>query len=222
MLEQIKENVGSYWWSALYQQSPSSIEGNLWRREWFEHSTYTELPRDDDGNLLVHSGGYDWDTAYTSNEKNAANAYIYSYRDNNGNIYIEDMDFKWLQEPDLVKWMKNLGGPHYIENKATGKSAKDWLDREGIVAVEVSLPGGDKEARTRSVSPRAEAGKVRVNKRILQRLLDDDKQGILSFPNSKWKDVNDALVQAIYRHVGKRATGKPSCSLYLATVRLAI
>tara|TARA_R110000868_G_scaffold176609_4_gene414492 strand:- start:5930 stop:7366 length:1437 start_codon:yes stop_codon:yes gene_type:complete len=207
VLEQIRESVGSYWWSALYQQSPTAQEGNLWRREWF--NTYDELPRDQDGDLLVHSRGFDWDTAYTSNEKNAANAFIESYRNDRGDVYIDNFDFRWCEEPELVKWMSRLGGPHYVEAKATGKSAVSWLAREGIVAIEVNIHGGgDKVAKTRSVTPRAEAGKIFVNKRILNRLLDDDKQGILSFPNSKWKDVNDALIQAINRHVGKRATGK--------------
>jgi len=35
-LAQIKLDVGSYWWAALYQQSPTSREGGMFERSWFE------------------------------------------------------------------------------------------------------------------------------------------------------------------------------------------
>lgn len=191
-LLKIKGRIGSYFWSALYMQSPSSDEGDLWQRAWI--AVYDVLPPS------VHSLGYDWDTAYTENEKNAANAYVKSGFDDEGTVYIDDVDWRWCETPELVKWMKALGGPHYIEQKASGKSAKQFLDREGIYAVEVAVQGGDKIARTRNVLPVAEAGKVRVRRSVLEKLLDDDKQGILKFPNGTHADLNDALTQAIARH----------------------
>lgn len=212
-LEAIRKKVGSYWFAALYQQSPAAEEGNLWKRVYFR--VYDELPKDKEtGELLVYDGGYDWDTAYTKEESNAANAYVYSFRDEAGGVYIHDFDFQWMETPELVRWMKQLGGPHYIEKKASGKSAKDLLDREGIYAVPVKVEGGDKIARTRSCLPVGEAGKLYVRRAIMDRLLDDDKQGILAFPNSKWKDVNDALTQAINRHVGSPVSGVSSTWIF--------
>jgi predicted phage terminase large subunit-like protein len=35
-LEQVKRTVGSYLWAALYQQTPVTREGGMFRREWFE------------------------------------------------------------------------------------------------------------------------------------------------------------------------------------------
>jgi hypothetical protein len=193
-LLKIKGRIGSYFWSALYMQSPSSDEGDLWQRVWIK--VYDVLPED------VHSLGYDWDTAYTEAEKNAANAYVKSASDDVGNVYIDDVDWRWCETPELVKWMRVLGGPHFIEAKASGKSAKQFLDRESIYAVEVPVNGGDKIARTRNVLPVAEAGKLWVRRAVLQKLLDDDKQGILKFPNGTHADVNDVVVQAINRHTG--------------------
>jgi len=208
----IKKSIGAYWWSALYQQNPTSKEGNLWKRNYFEDRedgkivVYDRLPMKD-GQLAVHSGGYDWDTAYTKEERNAANAYVKSYADDEGGVYIDEMDFRWCETPELVAWMRELVGPHYIEKKASGKSAKQYLDRAGIYAIEVDVEGGDKIARTRGVLMVAESGKLYVRRSILDRLLNDDRQGILGFPDSKYKDVNDVLVQAINRHVGSPVTG---------------
>ena len=199
-LLKIKGRIGSYFWSALYMQSPSSDEGDLWQRAWI--GVYDVLPP------TAHSLGYDWDTAYTENEKNAANAYVKSAADDEGTVYVDDVDWRWCETPELVKWMKALatdgpggsGLPHYIEQKASGKSAKQFLDREGVYAVEVAVQGGDKIARTRNALPVAESGKLLVRRSVLEKLLDDDKQGILKFPNGTHADLNDALTQAIARH----------------------
>ena len=34
-LERIKNTIGPYWWSSLYQQRPSPLEGGMFKREWF-------------------------------------------------------------------------------------------------------------------------------------------------------------------------------------------
>lgn len=192
MLTQKKRNP--FWFSALYQQRPSPPEGNLWKREWFADHVFDVLP---DGTF---GDGYDWDTAYTEKEQNSASAYIRSCRDRQGNIYITELGFRWLEFPDLVNWMKLLEGPHFIEAKAAGKSSKQALRRDGITAVEVAVQGGaDKVARTVDVTPLAMAGQVRVRRALLSVLLDDDKQGILVFPNGTHDDVNDAFTQALSR-----------------------
>lgn len=36
-LKQVQRSVGTYWWSALYQQRPQPLEGGLFRREWFRY-----------------------------------------------------------------------------------------------------------------------------------------------------------------------------------------
>ena len=186
----------SYWFSALFQQRPSPDEGGLWKRAWFEGEG-AAFDQEPEGLLAV---GYDFDTAHTADEKNAACAYVKTGRDADGTIYVLDLDWRWIEFPEQVAWMKALRGPHYIEAKSTGKSAKQSLDRQGVIAVEVPVTGGDKVARATLATPVAEAGRIRVRRSLLGRLLDDDKQGILKFPNSTHADLCDALVQAIARH----------------------
>ncbi|HEY4613741.1 MAG TPA: hypothetical protein VII11_12215, partial [Bacteroidota bacterium] len=152
----------------------------------------------------LEDNGYDWDCAYTETDENSASAFVKSGRDKDQNIYILDVGFGWKEFPELVKWMKVRGGPHYIEAKASGKSARQTLQRNGIAAKEVEVDGLDKISRTRLATPTAEEGKVFVAQHLLNVLLDDERQGILRFPNASHDDVNDAVVQAINRHTKKR------------------
>lgn len=192
-LRQIRSSIGLRDYTALYLQRPSVDEGNIWKLDWFE--TY-----DDADKIELGNEGLDWDTAYTEDEENSACAYVRSAMGKNGCVYISDVDFKWVEFPDLVKWMSEQNAPHYIEAKAAGKSAVQALNKMKIYAVEVKVRGGDKIARTKIVTPLVESGKVKIHKRIYDKLLNDKKQGLLRFPSGEFNDLNDAFVQALNRH----------------------
>ena len=193
LLKQSKK-LGLYFWNALYQQRPAPLEGVMWKRDWFLGKEFAVAP----GGL--QSVAYDWDTAYTEKETNSACAYVKAGKDQEGNIYILDCGYEWLETPAAEQWMTELKGPHYIEAKASGKSLVPLLKNRGIYAIEVQVQGGlDKVARTSLVTPYAESGKVFIAKHIKAKLLDDERQGILKFPNATNDDLNDALVQALNR-----------------------
>jgi phage terminase large subunit-like protein len=118
-------------------------------------------------------------------------------------MYIDWIDFAWLEFPEMVEYMKEQPAPHYIEAKASGKSAKQTLSTQKIAAIEIKVDGGDKVARTKMVTPFAESGMICIRKSQIDKLLNDERQGILKFPNGKYKDLNDALCQAIARHFQK-------------------
>jgi phage terminase large subunit-like protein len=182
---------------SLYQQRPTSPEGNLWKRSWFPDENIFDL----ESKPQLIDEGTDWDTAYTQDEENAASAYVRAgWCEKNQSIYVTDLDFEWFEFPDLIKWMKRTKGPHNIEKKASGKSAAQTLKRSGIKAKEVPVDGGnDKIARTTLVTWIAEEKRIYVARHIVSKLLDDEQQGILKFPNGKHKDLNDAFVQMINR-----------------------
>ena len=100
----------------------------------------------------------------------------------------------------MIQFMRELPAPHYIEGKASGKSAKQTLTKEGINAIEVDVTGGDKIARARMATPTAEAGRVYIRESLLDFLYFDSKQGILKFPNASHDDVADVISQLIQRH----------------------
>lgn len=187
--------TGTRVWQALYQQNPIAEEGVIWKKQWFDGCEY-----DDTTNVRITNVGYDWDTAYTQDEENAAHAYVKAGIGNDGNIYVSDIDFRWVEFPEFLDWVeRHKGFPHFIEKKASGKSAVPMLKKMGIYAQEIAVTGGDKVSRTIIASPLVERGKVKIHRNIISKLLYDERQGILKFPNGTHKDLNDAFVQMLNR-----------------------
>lgn len=194
-LQELKVNLGSYGYAGQIMQTPSPEDGGIWKR-WIKPVPDSEFPID------LESFGSDWDLAYTEKQTNSASAYVTAgLKDNK--MYIDDLGFEWLEFPALMKYMKEKSKPHYIEGKASGKSAKQTLTNQGIPAVEVQIEGGDKVARARIATPYAESGMIYCRESLLNKLYNDDKQGILLFPNAQNDDLQDALVQSINRLLAK-------------------
>ena len=187
----LKIDLGSYGYSGQIAQKPSPKDGGIWKK-WL-----IVIPDSDFPKQLTQLGS-DWDLAYTEKETNSASAYVTAGKFEN-KMYIDDIGFEWLEFPKLITYMKSKKAPHYIEGKASGKSAKQTLTNQGIPAVEVSVDGGDKVARAVMATPYAESGMVYCRASIIDKLYNDSKQGILLFPVAEHDDLNDALVQSINR-----------------------
>lgn len=192
-IEEAQSDLGSFGYAGQFSQSPAPATGAIWKK-WFIPIKDAEFP----SFKRMIKYGTDWDLAYTKDETNAANAFVTAGKIG-GNIYIDNIGFDWLEFPQLLKYMKQQPGPHYIEAKASGKSAKQSLSAEGIIAIEIKVDGGDKIARARMASPIAEAGMVYIRESLLDKLYNDPKQGILAFPKGKFKDLADALAQCLQR-----------------------
>lgn len=189
-------DLGSYGFAAQIEQEPAPSKGQIWRKEWFIIVPDHAFPDINEGMAV----GTDWDLAYTKDDENAASAYVTSFKYRN-RIYLDDLNWAWKEFPELIKWMRTKHPTHYIEAKASGKSARQTLARAGIAAAEVPVKGGsDKVARARMATPVAEAGLVCVRESLADRLFNDPQQGILKFPNGKFKDLADALAQCLQRH----------------------
>lgn len=198
VLSDMKTDLGSYNYAGQVGQSPAPEGGEVWQK-WIIPIDDAKFPE----RKLMNQYGTDWDLAYTDDEDNAANAYVTAGKIGEY-IYIDDIDWRWMEFPQLIAWMRTKPSPHYIEAKASGKSAKQTLTSNGIPAIEIKVASGDKVARARSVTPTAEAGMVFIRKSLIDKLYHDEKQGILQFPKSKYKDLADALAQCITR-LKKRA-----------------
>lgn len=185
--------LGDYVYNTQFQQRPSSLEGGLWKKGKFV--IIDELPEG------VFADGYDWDTAYTEKESNSATAYVRSCSDKKGNIYITQVDWRWVEFPDAITWFKTLNqATHFIEAKASGKSIAQTLRNEGMFAIEVPVQGGDKYARTMNALPALEAGKIHVLASVFEKLLYGERQGLGYVNKQNFTDLNDVVVQAINRH----------------------
>lgn len=193
-----KSDLGSRGFAGQYMENPTPEGGDIWQEVWFKSIPDHLFPEPED----MQDYGTDWDTAYTEKQQNDASAYVTSGRIN-FNIYIDKIGYVRKEIPELVKFMRLMPAPHFVEAKASGKSAKQLLQRMGISAIEVQVLGDlDKIARTKIATPRVEASFVFVRESILQDLLHNEEQGLLRFPNGAHDDVNDAFTQAIQRHDG--------------------
>lgn len=196
VLDEAKIDLGSYGYAGQMDQNPAPADGGIWQN-WFIPVNDHELPR----SYEMENYGTDWDTAYTEKPENASSAFVCSGIFND-KMYIDNIG--WFNEefPKLIKEMRNLPDPHYVEAKASGKSACQTLKSMGIAAKEVQV-NGDKIARARDATPKAEAGMVYVKRSLIDALLYDDVQGVLKFPNGQKQDLADTLSQAIQRHFAR-------------------
>jgi phage terminase large subunit-like protein len=191
--------LGPYGFAGQMGQNPSPEGGGMWQETWFIPVKDADMPRPED----LEGYGTDWDTAYTENVTNAGSAAVTSGKIG-GKMFIDRVATFHKEFPDLIDTMKLFPDPHYIEAKASGKSAKQTLVTAGIAAIEVQV-NGDKLARARDASPKAAAGMVYVRASILPYILHDEDQGILKFPNGAKQDLADTIAQAIQRHFGRPA-----------------
>ncbi len=196
ILSEMKIDLGSYGYAGQMEQNPSPEEGGIWKK-WLIVVPDHEMPE----RRELKDYGTDWDTAYTDKPGNASSAYVVSGLKNN-KMYIDNIGWFNLEFPDLIKEMTFLPSPHYIEAKASGKSAKQTLVRAGITAIEVQV-NSDKTARARDATPKAEAGMVYCRASLIDKIYNDNEQGILKFPNGYKQDLADTLAQAIQRHFAK-------------------
>lgn len=191
VLDELKINLGSYGYAGQIMQIPTPEGGGIWQ-QWIKPVQDSEFPSS------LTDIGTDWDLAYTEKETNSASAYVTAGLHDN-KMYIDAIGFEWLEFPKLMNYMRIRTRPHYIEGKASGKSAKQVLTNQGIPAIEVQVTGGDKVARATMATPYAEAGMVYCRASLMNKLHNDSKQGILLFPNAEHDDLQDALVQSINR-----------------------
>lgn len=195
-IDEAKQDLGEFGYSGQFGQDPVPGEGGIWKEIWFKSLPDHLFPEPS----AMQSYGTDWDTAYTEKQINDATAWVTSGKIG-PNTYVDKLGFARKEMPELIKLMKLLPAPHYIEAKASGKSAAQTLRSSGISAIEVE-PIGDKVAKTRMATPPVEAGLVYIRESILDQLLNDEEQGILRFPMGEHDDLNDAFSQAIKRHSG--------------------
>ena len=193
VLDDIKENLGSFFFNAQYQQNPVSEGGNLVRWEWFP--TYDLHPAWQDGDRYVCS----WDTAVKAGDANDYSVCtVWLVRKTE--VHLIEVIRERLEYPDLIRRVvevanKRLYQPNHIliEDAAAGASLiQDLRAREKIYPIAIR-PESNKVHRMASAIAAIEAREVFVPEQAPW--LEDFKTELLQFPYGRHDDQVDSVSQ---------------------------
>jgi len=194
VLDKIKLRLGSFNFSAQYQQAPVPLEGEIIKWEWFR--SYAELPPRGPQDRIVQS----WDTASKAEEISDFSVCTTWLMQGN-NYYLLDVLRERLTYPDLKRRIigqaQSFGADILIiEDKGSGTALIQDLQRETIAGLPhpiAYVPESDKVTRMHSQSAKIEGGHVCLPPKA--RWLEEFRIELLQFPHGKYDDQVDSLSQ---------------------------
>ena len=200
-LSKLREELPLSKWQAQYQQDPTSEEGALIKREWWQVWEKEHPPQ---CQFIIQS----WDTAFTKSERadySACTTWGVFYKDENENdphiilldALKERMEFPELKQRALEYYQDWQPDAFIVEAKASGAPLIFELRRMGIPVQEFTpTRGNDKISRVNSVSDLFASGKVWApRKRWAEEVIEE----LAAFPNSDHDDLVDSSTQALIR-----------------------
>jgi predicted phage terminase large subunit-like protein len=193
VLEPVKQQIGTYLFSAQYQQSPAPPEGAMIKRAWVQR--YAQLPPDSERASILQS----WDTANKGGPENDWSVCTTWIRGRRRQWYLIHVWRGRLDYPALKAKAKELARRFdarrvLIEDAGTGTSLVQEL--RGTVSRIVAIkPQGDKIARMSAASAKFEAGQVFLPERASW--LSDLEEELFAFPGSRYDDQCDSISQAL-------------------------
>ena len=200
-LEKLRNELPISKWSAQYQQDPSSEEGAIVKREWWQ---VWEEERPPVCEFVIQS----WDTAFTKNERSDYSACttwgVFHKDEDPDDTHIilldalkERLEFPELKERALQMYKEWEPDAFIVEAKASGAPLVFELRRMGIPVQEFTpTRGNDKITRVNSISDLFASGKVWApRKRWAEEVIEE----LAAFPNSDHDDLVDSATQALIR-----------------------
>lgn len=192
-LKKIKIAVGSYEWSALYQQRPSPAEGNIVNRNWWQY--YKKAP--DRFDEVIQS----WDCTFKeSTDSDFVVGQVWGRI--GADKYLLDQVRGRMDFPATIRAVRSLSAKwpaaraKLIEDKANGPAVIQSLKHEiaGLIPVN---PEGGKVARAYAASPEIQAGNVYIPDPSIAPWIHDYVEEWAAFPNGTNDDTVDSTTQAI-------------------------
>ena len=197
-LKEFKESYkeGMRAWNALYQGRPTSEQGNIFQRSWWQY--YDVLPD------VIPVKAISVDATFKGGEDSDFVA-IEVWGKVNADFYLIDLVKQRLDFPATMRAITSMKEKYpeahsiLIEDKANGPAIIASLRREisGIVAI---TPVGSKVSRANAVTGIVEAGNVFLPR--FSPFTDEFIEEFASFPNG----VHDDLVDACTQFLNKYAT----------------
>mgnify|MGYP005849632339 CR=1 FL=1 len=176
----------------LYAEFIDQILDRIIKREWFGFYEEKDL-----SGKKIQAVIQTWDTAFKEKEENDYSV-CQTWIITNEGYYLEDVWRSRVEFPELKKKsveLFNIYGPNEIlvEDKASGISLIQEIQRETRIPVKPIKPDKDKLARVHSITPIIERGKVKLksNSKWIKDYLDELEE----FPNGEYNDQVDATTQ---------------------------
>jgi predicted phage terminase large subunit-like protein len=196
-----KTSLGSFQFSALYQQNPTPDEGQFIKASWLRE--YDSTP--DYFEKLCIS----WDMTFGSEKKTADFVVGSVYGKRGSSIYLVDKVRGQWDFPETIAQFKRLADKHpkafakLVEAKANGQAVIDSLKKEisGIIPI---VPTSSKSSRLASCQPLYEAGNIFYPSNLLAPWVGQHIDELVGFPNAKNDDSVDAETQAIQWLIGSQ------------------
>ena len=194
VLEKLKRTLGSFNFSAQYQQCQVPPEGDILKWSWFQF--FDALPARVPNDRIIQS----WDTASKSKELNDYSVCT-SWLAHGNRYYLFDVLREKLDYPDLKRRVMDHAARHnansvLIEDKGSGISLIQDICREnnsGMPNPIGVVPEGDKITRMSAQSAKIEARQVYLPKQAPW--LGDLQSELLQFPHGRHDDQVDSISQ---------------------------
>jgi predicted phage terminase large subunit-like protein len=202
-LEKLKAELPVAKWQAQYQQSPTSEESAIVKREWWKEWEHEKPPECE---FVIQS----WDTAFLKTQRadfSACTTWGVFYRDDDDgkkaaniillNAFKERMEFPALKKAAFNSWTRWKPDAFIVEGKAAGMPLIFELRAMGIPVQEYTPSrGNDKIARVNAVADLFASGIVwRPQKRFAEEVVEE----FAEFPVGEHDDLVDSSTQALLR-----------------------
>jgi len=200
-LEGVRASLSVAKWNAQWQQNPTSEEGAIIKKEWWNRWEEDEVPKLE---YIIQS----YDTAFSKRETADYSAIttwgvFYPKQDGPAHLILLDAkkgrwDFPELKSEALEQYKFWEPETVIIEAKASGLPLTQELRQMGIPVVNFTpSKGNDKITRVHSVSPLFESGMIWAPD---ERWADEVIEECSAFPNGEYDDLVDSTTQALMRY----------------------
>ena len=202
-LEALRAELPNSKWMAQYQQDPTSEEGALVKRDWWQVWEGKEPPQCE---FVIQS----WDTAFMKNQRADFSACttwgVFYKEDDEGMVvpnvilldaYQERLEFPELKKMAMEKYKAYSPDAFIVEAKAAGMPLIFELRAMGIPVQEYTPSrGNDKISRVNAVSDLFASGVVHAPE---TRWAEEVVEQFAGFPNMEHDDLVDSTTQALLR-----------------------
>ena len=196
-LQEQKEGMSEYFWSAMYQQNPVPLGGNIFKDAWWKD--YTILPQISYRVIFA-------DTAQKTGTQNDYSVFqCWGYTSTKQAVLIDQIRGKW-EAPELLTQARNFWSKHIatqgvgalrsmnVEDKVSGTGLIQTLRREGIPVLPIQR-STDKITRAYDAAPYIESGNVLLPQTAPW--LSDYLAEFAAFPNGAHDDMVDPTMDAV-------------------------